>query len=370
MALSRDTTETDLKQRREIRAGTAYYIDQCAVRAATEGRILVLEGLEKAERNVLPVLNNLLENREMQLEDGRFLMSAERYDKLLKEHDKEALDAWRIVRVSEDFRVIALGLPVPRYLGNPLDPPLRSRFQARDVYYLPFKDHLSQLYFIGNNISTESPLMVNSFPMMSVQHIINWLYPYNVLLGKEGQTAVEDALKRFELQDSRKFSVPTNVVSVKKKEEEQSLQADVTISIGGEAVTCQVPAGTHPSGVQSPRTEGFVRTFSHEQLLAQMMQSHMVKDLCLIGQKGCGKTVVAKAFAALLGYNIEPIMLYQARHDSTRPPAAKVHAAQRGHLLEAVSPGHRCPPGEAAHSGRPSPRQPRHAGRPPKVPQW
>lgn len=44
----------------------------------------MLEGLEKAERNVLPVLNNLLENREMQLEDGRFLMSAQRYDKLLQ----------------------------------------------------------------------------------------------------------------------------------------------------------------------------------------------------------------------------------------------------------------------------------------------
>ena len=46
--------------------------------------MLVLEGIEKAERNVLPVLNNLLENREMQLDDGRFLMAAERYDKLLK----------------------------------------------------------------------------------------------------------------------------------------------------------------------------------------------------------------------------------------------------------------------------------------------
>lgn len=56
---------------------------QCAVRAATEGRVLVLEGIEKAERNVLPVLNNLLENREMQLEDGRFLMKATTYDKLL-----------------------------------------------------------------------------------------------------------------------------------------------------------------------------------------------------------------------------------------------------------------------------------------------
>ena len=63
VALSRDTTESDLKQRREIIDGTAHYIDQSAVRAASEGRILVLEGIEKAERNVLPVLNNLLENR-------------------------------------------------------------------------------------------------------------------------------------------------------------------------------------------------------------------------------------------------------------------------------------------------------------------
>ena len=28
VALSRDTTESDIKQRREIRAGTAFYIDQ------------------------------------------------------------------------------------------------------------------------------------------------------------------------------------------------------------------------------------------------------------------------------------------------------------------------------------------------------
>ena len=63
IALSRDTTESDLKQRREISSGTAYYVDQCAVRAATKGRVLLLEGIEKAERNVLPVLNNLLENR-------------------------------------------------------------------------------------------------------------------------------------------------------------------------------------------------------------------------------------------------------------------------------------------------------------------
>ena len=57
------------------------------MRAAVEGRVLVLEGIEKAERNVLPILNNLLENREMQLEDGRFIVAAERYDKLAKVQD-------------------------------------------------------------------------------------------------------------------------------------------------------------------------------------------------------------------------------------------------------------------------------------------
>ncbi|XP_064030622.1 von Willebrand factor A domain-containing protein 8 isoform X3 [Pogoniulus pusillus] len=340
IALSRDTTETDLKQRREIRDGSAFYLDQCAVRAATEGRILVLEGLEKAERNVLPVLNNLLENREMQLEDGRFLMSAERYDKLLQDHTKSELDAWKIVRVSEDFRVIALGLPVPKYSGNPLDPPLRSRFQARDVYHLPFRDHLQLLYSVGSNITTERisqllsfattlcsqesstlglpdfPLdslsaavrILDCFPMMSVQSVIDRLYPYDMFLGKEGRTAVKDVLKRFELQDSESHLLPKKITNVESGN--KPLKADVTVQIGEKEVTFQVPAGT---GLlkNHPQSDTFIRTSSHHQLLAEMMQSHMVKDMCLIGGKGCGKTVIAKEFAEILGYNIEPIMLYQ-----------------------------------------------------------
>uniref|UniRef100_A0A8B9Q0P6 von Willebrand factor A domain-containing protein 8 n=1 Tax=Apteryx owenii TaxID=8824 RepID=A0A8B9Q0P6_APTOW len=342
IALSRDTTETDLKQRREIRDGSAFYLDQCAVRAATEGRILVLEGLEKAERNVLPVLNNLLENREMQLEDGRFLMSAERYDKLLQEHTKTELDAWKIVRVSEDFRVIALGLPVPKYSGNPLDPPLRSRFQARDVYHLPFKDHLQLLYSIGSNISTERisqllsfattlcsqesstlglpdfPLdslsaavqILDFFPMMSVQHVIDRLYPYNIFLGKEGRTAVKDTLKRFELQDSKSHLLPRRITKVESVHGNKTFKADVTVQIGEKEVVFQVPAGTGPLK-QHSGSDSFIRTPSHNQLLAEMMQSHMVKDMCLIGGKGCGKTVIAKEFADILGYSIEPVMLYQ-----------------------------------------------------------
>ena len=45
IALSRDTSESDLKQRRELGPNkTTNWIDQCAVRAAREGRVLILEG--------------------------------------------------------------------------------------------------------------------------------------------------------------------------------------------------------------------------------------------------------------------------------------------------------------------------------------
>ena len=139
-----------MKQRREIIDGTAHYIDQSAVRAASQGRVLVIDGIEKAERNVLPVLNNLLENREMHLEDGRLLIPASRYDKLLAQYGKDELNRWQLVRVSQDFRVVALGLPVPQYTGNHLDPPLRSRFQARNIRHIPFSQQIKLLQSIGN----------------------------------------------------------------------------------------------------------------------------------------------------------------------------------------------------------------------------
>jgi len=150
VAISRDTTESDLKQRRELVGGSSVFRDAPPVRAALRGRLLILDGIEKAERNVLPTLNNLLENREMALDDGRFLMRDTAFDALAKagqlrrEAAGEAAAVGsgggegvnvpgRLCRVHPDFRVVALGLPTPPYPGYALDPPLRSRFQARAV---------------------------------------------------------------------------------------------------------------------------------------------------------------------------------------------------------------------------------------------
>lgn len=73
VSLHRDVGESELKQGREIReGGRLEYTDSAAVRAAKGGAILILDGVERCERGVLPLLNNLLENREINLEDGEF----------------------------------------------------------------------------------------------------------------------------------------------------------------------------------------------------------------------------------------------------------------------------------------------------------
>lgn len=148
VTISRDTTESDIKQRRELVGTSSLFVDQGPVRAALHGRMLVLDGVERAERNILPLLNNLLENREMALEDGRFLVSPSRWQLMLAgatasgsaagAEDRTDAAATRLrsdgfLPVHPQFRVSALGLPVPPFPGRPLDPPLRSRFVARYV---------------------------------------------------------------------------------------------------------------------------------------------------------------------------------------------------------------------------------------------
>lgn len=335
ISLSRDTTESDLKQRREIHSGNAFYIDQCAVRAATQGRILLLEGIEKAERNVLPILNNLLENREMQLDDGRFLVAAERYDKLLEDHTKDELDQLKLVRVSERFRVIALGHPVPRYKGNPLDPPLRSRFQSRDVHTPTFKEmfeslqdelkniptgQLAQILSFATSVLTKEsntlglpdfPIsnvpsiarILNNAPNTDVTTLLQRLYPYEVMLGKEGQTAVKGLLTKFDL-------LGTNTTTKKIDQVSPSVSGEnyATVLFNNKS-TYNVKSGTKTINKNGRQT--FVSTTYLDNLLAEMIESHMVGDFCIVGPRGCGKSAVVGQFAELLGYNVEPIMLYQ-----------------------------------------------------------
>jgi len=65
-------------------------------------------------------------------------------------------------------------------------------------------------------------------------------------------------------------------------------------------------------GQSLPRdTLGFIETPYQSSLIGQLLQSHCAQDFCLIGPKGCGKSVTVQRLADLLAYETEPIILYQ-----------------------------------------------------------
>ena len=173
LTISQDTSESDLKQRRSLvtaRTTTEHgelpptnssssssssstrilFQDQAPVRAAIHGHLLILDGLHRAERNVLPTLNNLLENREMPLEDGRLLVSPQRYKFLQQQQQQrndQPIDAG-IVPVHPNFKVLALLSHDPNSSHLRLDPPVRSRFQIRRMDSVSTDTLLDQLLVV------------------------------------------------------------------------------------------------------------------------------------------------------------------------------------------------------------------------------
>lgn len=74
---------------------------------------------------------------------------------------------------------------------------------------------------------------------------------------------------------------------------------------------CQVPCGTKQIN-ESAKPNKYVETNYQNNLLTSMLETHLVSDLCLIGPKGCGKSTTVQTLADLTGYQIEPVVLYQA----------------------------------------------------------
>jgi MoxR-like ATPase len=52
-------------------------------------------------------------------------------------------------------------------------------------------------------------------------------------------------------------------------------------------------------------------TGKHEAMLTDMLQGHALgRHLCIVGDKGCGKSTVARVFASRLGYPLRLFSLY------------------------------------------------------------
>ena len=179
VSLTPDTTEADLKTRRDLVNQSVVFSDQGPVRAALQGKLLILDGLEKCERNVLPTLNNLLENREMNLDDGRLIISHDRFMHLAKSSSSDTIKRSGLVPTHPNFFVVALAAPTPPYLGRQMDPPLRSRFQVRRIDFPTPSELIDagvdsaivQIAGAINSACEANPSMFPRLPDMNVFHI-------------------------------------------------------------------------------------------------------------------------------------------------------------------------------------------------------
>jgi len=276
VSITRDTSEADLKQRKEVFANRTRFINQAPVRAALKGRLLILDGIEKAERNVLPTLNNLLENREMPLDDGSMLVSSE-------VHAAHKLG----LSVHPDFRVAALA---SLSIGETatLDPPLRSRFQARLV------DQVS----VGDMLACASARSNGVLSIEKMKDIVKLAceMPDGVSL-----ESVHDAVQYLERHN--KSMTPSAVLNA------------FGVNSTGEMIRVEdirSPLMMNVNDRGSRNMTNFVDTETTkaiQDLIVAAFESGK-RSIALVGPKGCYKSVVARNLAYALHEKIELMSLH------------------------------------------------------------
>ncbi|KAL4703226.1 hypothetical protein ACJJTC_012985 [Scirpophaga incertulas] len=121
-------------------------------------------------------------------------------------------------------------------------------------------------------------------------------------------------------------------------------QALVSLEVNGAKSQFAVPCGVRSKKGLDER--GVVKTAYQSELLNELLLSHSVADFCIVGPKGCGKSLLVSQLASVLGYTIEPIVLYQdmtardlvqqrttlANGDTVWRNSPLVDAALRGHM--------------------------------------
>lgn len=60
-----------------------------------------------------------------------------------------------------------------------------------------------------------------------------------------------------------------------------------------------------------PSKEAFIETGYQKRLLQDLLYSFEFSDFCLVGTRGCGKSILISQLADMLGKRIEHIVLYQ-----------------------------------------------------------
>merc|ERR1719193_1299353 len=129
------------------------------------------------------------------------------------------------------------------------------------------------------------------------------------MMKEEGRKIAADALKKFDLLEPEVDDFRLTTV---KAVSSSPFVSDVTLTSASTRKThsFSVKRGTKPleeeeeeiaaSSSSSSSSSPYIPNSYHESVLGELLQSHAVRDFCLVGPKGCGKTEVINRFASAL----------------------------------------------------------------------
>lgn len=122
------------------------------------------------------------------------------------------------------------------------------------------------------------------------------LYPYNCLLMLEQQKQVEEmftnmSFKRIRTQDVQRIS---------------SCAKALVVDVHLDEVLISMPCRS-----SKPLNGTFVDVPHQRQVLAALLQSYVVGDVCLLGDKGVGKATLIAELLRIVNQIPEPMMLYE-----------------------------------------------------------
>ena len=142
LQLHRDTTVQSLLTSPSLESGRVVYHDSPLVRAAKEGRILVLDEADKAPVEVVALLKGLIEDGQLSLPDGRMLC-----------YDDNCTSNPDIISIHKDFAIWALVNP-PGYPfhGHALTKEMSDVFSCHTVPPMDMESHKRILMSYGANV--------------------------------------------------------------------------------------------------------------------------------------------------------------------------------------------------------------------------
>jgi MoxR-like ATPase len=251
----------------------------------------------------------------MSLDDGRFLVDPKRFDLLKLEANSH------FVRVSEDFLVIALGLPVPKHDGYPLDPPFRSRFQAR---YIAAPDLETQLMTLRERFPAVTAKVLEQLVSISllfqdfesdlggsIPDFPVYLDQYCGLLNKIPDSLLADSLMfcypylfMNEMNDQLKATMKSALASFQvhiEDSEQYSFRmigpTEYMLSIRANEYRIRIPT---TGSYRDDMPLSIVQTNYLKNLQGRLLLGLSHGDVCILGPKGSGKSMLVRTINRML----------------------------------------------------------------------